>query len=111
MKNLRLIHSVLFSFLLLSCTNVKRQFINNRDIITNPLLPGYFADPTIIKDSGRYIIYATIDPWGGEELAVFETIDFKKFDRKHINWPTKKACTSPTSNGSMVWAPSVRKER
>ena len=82
-----------------------------RGFIQNPIVDGYFADPTIIKDHGVNYIYATIDPWGGEELAVLETKDFVHFDRKHTNWPTKKACTSPTSGGSMVWAPSVVKAK
>ena len=77
--------------------------------ISNPIMPGYFADPTIVKDKGTYFIYATIDPWGGEELAVFETKDFRKFKRHHLNWPTKSFCTSPTSNEHKVWAPSVVK--
>jgi beta-xylosidase len=77
--------------------------------VRNPVLQGYFADPTIIKYEGEFYIYATIDPWGGNELAVFETKDFITFDRKHINWPTKKLCTSPTSLDAMVWAPSVVK--
>ncbi|MDR3693141.1 family 43 glycosylhydrolase [Mucilaginibacter sp.] len=80
-----------------------------QNFIKNPIVPGYFADPTIIKDNGAWYIYATIDPWGSDELGVLETKDFKTFTQKHINWPTKKACTSPTSNGSMVWAPSIRK--
>jgi beta-xylosidase len=80
-----------------------------KGIIKNPIMDGYFADPSILKDGENYYIYATIDPWGGEELAVFETKDFKHFEQKHLNWPSKKACTSPTSNGSMVWAPSVVK--
>jgi len=80
-----------------------------QDFIKNPIVAGYYADPTIIKDKGTYYIYATIDPWGAEELGVLETKDFKTFIRRHINWPTKKQCTSPTSNGSMVWAPSIRK--
>jgi beta-xylosidase len=33
------------------------------------------------------------------------------FNKKHINWPTKKACTSPTSWETMVWAPSVVKAK
>ncbi len=77
--------------------------------ITNPIIDGYFADPTIIKHEDVYYIYATIDPWGGEEVAVLKTKNFQNFERKHINWPTKKACTSPTSWGTMVWAPSVVK--
>ncbi|WP_320017938.1 family 43 glycosylhydrolase [Labilibaculum manganireducens] len=76
-------------------------------IISNPIVDGYFADPSIVFYEGKYFIYATIDPWGGEELAVFETVDFLQFEQKHINWPTKQACTSPTSGNDMVWAPSV----
>ena len=75
--------------------------------IRNPIVDGYYADPTIIKYNGIYYIYATIDPWGGEELAVLETIDFVHFKKTYINWPTKRACNSPTSGGAMVWAPSV----
>jgi beta-xylosidase len=81
----------------------------NKVVLKNPVIDGYFADPSIVKHGDSYYIYATIDPWGGDELGVFETKDFVKFERKHINWPTKKACTSSTSNGSMVWAPSVVK--
>lgn len=80
-----------------------------KEIISNPINSGYFADPTIIKENGTYYIYATIDPWGGNELAVLETKDFVNWKRQHINWPTKKACTSPTSGDAMVWAPSVVK--
>ncbi len=82
-----------------------------KNFIKNPIVDGYFADPTIIKDKGIYYIYATIDPWGADELGVLVTRDFKTFTQKHINWPTKKACASPTSSGSMVWAPSIRKAR
>ena len=77
--------------------------------IKNPIVKGFYADPTIIKEKGIYYIYATIDPWGGKELGVLVTRDFKNFKISHLNWPTKAACTSPTSNGSMVWAPSIRK--
>ena len=75
----------------------------------NPIIDGYFADPSIVKQGDNYYIYATIDPWGGDELGVFETSDFVTFTPRHLNWPTKKACTSPTSNESKVWAPSVVK--
>ncbi len=77
--------------------------------IGNPIMPGYFADPTILKHKGLYYIYATIDPWGADDLAVFVTRDFVTFDRKKINWPTKAACTSSTSKAAKVWAPSVVK--
>ncbi|AYL95541.1 family 43 glycosylhydrolase [Mucilaginibacter celer] len=94
-------------FLLVYCTTLHAQ----KHMIPNPITGGYFADPTIVKDKGRYFIYATIDPWGANELAVLETTDFIKFNRHHINWPTKRACTSKTSLDEMVWAPSVVKGR
>lgn len=81
----------------------------NKKMITNPIMDGYFADPSVVKVGDTFYIYATCDPWGGDELGVFVTKDFKTFDRKHINWPTKKACTSPTSGDAKVWAPSVVK--
>src|SRR5690242_8406138 len=71
--------------------------------ITNPIAKGYYADPGIIYDKGSYYIYATKDPWGGNDLAVLETPDFVHFTSRKINWPTKEACTSPTSNKNMVW--------
>ncbi len=80
-----------------------------RTLSTHPIVDGYFADPSIVKHEGKFYIFATIDPWGGNELAVFETSDLKTFEQKHINWPTKEACTSPTSGDAMVWAPSVVK--
>lgn len=78
-------------------------------IIKNPILEGYYADPSIVLHDNHYFIYATRDPWGGDDLVVFQTSDFKTFISHTINWPTKEACTSPTSGGSKVWAPSVIK--
>jgi len=90
-----------------SCTF---SFAQKKSTIGNPIISGYYADPTIVKNNGSYFIYATIDPWGGNELAVFETKNFKRFKQHHLNWPTKAACTSPTSQSSKVWAPSVVKK-
>ena len=73
----------------------------------NPILPGYFADPSLVQSGGKYFIYATLDPWGGKTLGCWESSDFKQWSYRELNWPTKAACTSPTSGGSMVWAPSV----
>jgi hypothetical protein len=73
----------------------------------NPLLPGYYADPSLVQHEGRFYLYATLDPWGGRTLGCWESPDFKQWTYRELNWPTKDACTSPTSAGSMVWAPSV----
>ena len=75
----------------------------------SPLIDGLFADPSVIVEDGSFYIYATIDPWGGNELALLKTSDMKNFERLQLNWPTKQACTSPTSNEHTVWAPSVIK--
>lgn len=78
-----------------------------QDRIENPVITGYFADPTIVKYEDKYYVYATIDPWGGNELAVFVSSDFKNWERKHLNWPTKEACSTSQSSDARVWAPCV----
>lgn len=81
----------------------------DHSFVSNPIISGYYADPSFIKFNDTYYIYATIDPWGGQELAVLETKDFINWKTRHLNWPTKQSCTSPTSWETKVWAPSVVK--
>jgi beta-xylosidase len=73
----------------------------------NPILPGYYADPSVVQDGGKIYIYATLDPWGDKTLGCWESSDFKNWTYRVLNWPTKQACTSPTSKAAAVWAPSV----
>jgi hypothetical protein len=73
----------------------------------NPLLPGYFADPSIVRDGNRWYIFATIDPWGDDRLGLWTSENGRDWRFSTPNWPTKAAATSPTSGGSKVWAPSV----
>jgi len=73
----------------------------------NPVIPGYYADPSIVTYEGRHFVYATIDPWGGKTLACWESEDFETWTYRKLNWPTKAACTSASSFDSLVWAPSV----
>lgn len=75
----------------------------------NPIIPGYYADPCILVDKDIFYLYATIDPWGGDSLACFSSRDLHNWKPVILNWPTKAACKSPTSNDSKVWAPSVVK--
>lgn len=77
----------------------------------NPILPGYYADPSLVEFEGRFFLYATLDPWGGQTLGCWESPDFKQWTFRELNWPTKAACTSPTSASAMVWAPSVVRAR
>lgn len=103
MLNRYLFIALIVSAGFMACTRTKSVRLSN------PIIDGYFADPSIIKVDKTWYIFATIDPWGGNELAVFETKDFMHFERKYINWPSKVACTSSTSGDAMVWAPSVVK--
>lgn len=100
---------ILFLSLTFGCSNKNKDTsgTQKQEIISNPIVEGYYADPSIVVYRDTFYIYATIDPWGGEELGVLVSTDFKNWKREHISWPTKTLCTSPTSNTSMVWAPSV----
>jgi len=77
----------------------------------NPLLPGYFADPSIIRYRGEWFLYATMDPWGGDTLGLWRSRDLRNWTFSPPNWPTRSAATSLTSNDSKVWAPSVVRGR
>ncbi len=76
----------------------------------NPVLPGYYADPTIIEDNGIFYIYATSDltSWDATtKMGVWSSTDLKNWKCEYLNWPTKEQCTSNTGRPDGVWAPSV----
>lgn len=75
----------------------------------NPLLPGYFADPSIVRDGGRWYVFATVDPWGGDRLGMWTSDNGRDWRFSQPDWPTKAAATSSTSGDAKVWAPSVVK--
>lgn len=91
-----------------SCENSKRseEWIE----LCNPIIPGYFADPSIVEYDGKFYLYVTTDPWGAEFLSCWESEDFRNWTFNKLNWPTKEACTSYNSNHNNVWAPSVIKK-
>lgn len=65
----------------------------------NPVIPGYFADPTVKKFGDTYYIYATTDGNGGGlgPSQVWTSKDFVTWTMQDMNWPT-------THN---YWAPDV----
>lgn len=65
----------------------------------NPIVPGYFADPTIRKFGDTYYIYATTDGTGNGygPAQVWMTKDFVNWRNQVMNWPTTE----------VVWAPDV----
>lgn len=56
----------------------------------NPLIPGYFADPTVKKFGDTYYIYATTDGNGGGfgPSQVWISKDFVNWSLQDMNWPT-----------------------
>ncbi len=110
--------STFFALLLLTALGVPISASAQTETISgfapdsgNPILPGYYADASFVEYQGKNYIYATIDPWGGDNLACWESSDFKTWTYRPLNWPTRKACTSPQSGGAKVWAPSVVRAR
>jgi hypothetical protein len=67
----------------------------------NPLIPGYFADPTIKKIGDTYYIYATTDGNGGGlgPSTVWTSKDFVNWQMTPMNWP----------NTHHYWAPDMTK--
>ena len=67
----------------------------------NPIVPGYFADPTIEKFGDTFYLYATTDGNGGGRgpATVWVSKDFVYWTLVPMNWPTTP----------YYWAPDVAK--
>lgn len=90
------------ALLLLTATGAQAQALPaewNTPGAGNPLLPGYFADPTIKKFGDTYYIYATTDGTGNGygPAQVWMSKDFVNWRNVTMNWPTTE----------VVWAPDV----
>lgn len=97
-----MLRNLLLAMVSMICMNLIPQ-----DFTGNPVLPGYYADPSIVFYEGSYYVFATFDPWGGKEIALWETEDFINWKFHALNWPTKDQCKTEASTRSMVWAPGV----
>lgn len=66
---------------------------------SNPLVPGYFADPTIRKFGDIYYLYSTTDGTGNGygPPQVWMSYDLINWRNQVMNWPTTE----------VVWAPDV----
>ena len=65
----------------------------------NPILPGYFADPTIKKFGDTYYIYATTDGSGAGfgPAQLWQSRDLTNWTLLPMNWP----------DSHWIWAPDV----
>ena len=123
MKNTALI---IFVILWIGWSSVYAQYPNNTTLQqwtvedknyndpqnANPIIPGYYADPTIIEYEGTFYIYATSDLFSWNDitkLGVWSSTDLKNWTCSYLNWPTKEQCKTDTGLADGVWAPSVVK--
>jgi beta-xylosidase len=63
----------------------------------NPVIPGYFADPTVKKFGDTFYIYATTDGNGGGfgPSQVWTSKDFMNWTMQDMNWPTTHQYWAP----------------
>jgi len=88
MKN-SLLSFLLFSILSGFCQAVLAQSEHLKKGNGNPVIPGYFADPTVKKFGDTYYIYATTDGNGGGfgPSQVWTSKDFVNWTMSDMNWP------------------------
>ncbi len=86
-------------FLTMSLTTNGQTVEWNSPKAGNPIIPGYFADPTIRKFGDTYYIYSTTDGTGNGygPPQVWVSKDFIHWRNVVMNWPTTE----------VVWAPDV----
>jgi len=68
----------------------------------SPLLPGYNADPNIVRFGDTYYIYATTDGyagWGGKDFYVWKSKNLADWERS-----AKPFLTLDGANGNVRWA-------
>ncbi|MBO9674707.1 MAG: family 43 glycosylhydrolase [Sphingobacteriaceae bacterium] len=89
MKNIYIIFSGIF---ILCCfwQPARPQSQPLKQGMGNPIIPGYFADPTVKKFGDTYYIYATTDGNGGGfgPSQVWTSKDFVNWTMQDMNWPT-----------------------
>lgn len=86
--------------LLLSCIKTFSQDLGfDGPNAGNPIIPGYFADPTIKKFGDTYYLYATTDGngFGFGPSQVWTSKDFVNWGIQPMNWPTTP----------IYWAPDI----
>jgi arabinan endo-1,5-alpha-L-arabinosidase len=69
---------------------------------TNPVWPGYFADPFVLKSGRDYWAYGTGPGADGREIPVLHSTDL-------VHWESKGAALVPPEHlvGGNFWAPEV----
>ena len=90
---------LVIAFLLIGTISAFAQAAFNTPGTGNPVIPGYFADPTIKKFGNTYYMYATTDGSGAGfgPAQVWTSNDFVNWTLMPMNWP----------DIHWIWAPDV----
>lgn len=89
---------VIFCFLLNSLSSVAQDLNYESSQTGNPLIPGYFADPSIVQMDGKFYIYATtVSDYF--EPVVWASEDLKNWEVHHLG----------ITSEHRFWAPSMLK--
>lgn len=95
--------SILFSVIMLSCVYGQEPQYDVQGV-GNPIVPGYFADPTIKKFGDTYYLYATTD---GIKLASGEPQVW--ISKDFVNWYNYEMEIDLPRGLTNCWAPDVLK--
>lgn len=90
---------ILLAIALFTSVVISAQVKFNSPGAGNPVIPGYFADPTIKKFGDTYYMYATTDGSGAGfgPAQVWSSKDFVNWTILPMNWP----------DSHWIWAPDV----
>lgn len=83
----------------ISVSAADKEVKYNAPGIFNPMIPGYFADPTIKKFGDTYYVYATTDGSGAGfgPAQLWQSKDLVNWTLMPMNWP----------DSHWIWAPDV----
>lgn len=101
MKRKYLLLFFILGYLSINIKTEAQPVVWNSPKAGNPIIPGYFADPTVKKFGDTYYLYATTDGNGGGlgPSQVWVSKDFVNWTIMPMNWPTTYH----------IWAPDVMK--
>lgn len=90
---------IITGVLALSAITVNADVAYNTPGALNPIIPGYFADPTIKKFGDTYYVYATTDGSGAGfgPAQLWQSQDLVNWTLMPMNWP----------DSHWIWAPDV----
>lgn len=92
-------HTLFFIALLTGSAWVHADIAFNAPGAMNPVIPGYFADPTLKKFGDTYYMYATTDGSGAGfgPAQLWQSKDLVNWTMMPMNWP----------DSHWIWAPDV----